>query len=111
MGLGLLPQEMITDELAQGTLQRVLPEWQGAPVPIYAITETRLLHAKTRCFINFIQQQLKHRRLLFIHEYFHHLLMTIKEVTCDFIMFSIFISSFVNTTVTELIDLRSWVGE
>ncbi|WP_305404142.1 LysR family transcriptional regulator [Photobacterium leiognathi] len=62
MGLGLLPQEMITDELAQGTLKRILPEWQGAPVPIYTITETRLLPAKTRCFINFIQQQLEQRR-------------------------------------------------
>ncbi len=59
MGLGLLPQEMITDELAQGTLQRILPDWQSSPVPIYAITETRLLPAKTRCFINFIQNKLK----------------------------------------------------
>ena len=59
MGLGLLPQEMITDELAQGTLQRILPDWQSSPVPIYAITETRLLPAKTRCFINFIQSKLE----------------------------------------------------
>ncbi|EAR54938.1 probable transcription regulator protein [Photobacterium sp. SKA34] len=58
-GLGLLPQEMITDELAQGALQRILPDWQSSPMPIYAITETRLLSAKARCFINFIQNKLE----------------------------------------------------
>lgn len=61
MGLVLLPQEMVNDELNIGALQRVLPEWQGTPVPIYAITETRLLPAKTRCFIDFIQKKLEQR--------------------------------------------------
>jgi hypothetical protein len=30
-----------------GRLRAILPEWEGAPVPVYALTETRLLPAKT----------------------------------------------------------------
>ena len=61
MGLVLMPEEMVSQELLQGLLQRVLPNWQGTPVPIYAITETRLLPAKTRCFIQFMQEKLSRR--------------------------------------------------
>jgi DNA-binding transcriptional LysR family regulator len=56
MGIILTPAEIVADDLANGRLRRVLPQWQGAPVPVYAITETRLLPAKTRCFIEFLRK-------------------------------------------------------
>ncbi|SMY15403.1 LysR family transcriptional regulator [Photobacterium aquimaris] len=59
MGLILMPKEIVAQELEQGKLTHVLPDWKSAAVPIYAITETRLLPAKTRCFIDFLQQQLE----------------------------------------------------
>ena len=55
----LKPNEaMVADELASGRLQRVLPLWQGEPVPVYVITETRLLPAKTQRFIEFLRERL-----------------------------------------------------
>jgi DNA-binding transcriptional LysR family regulator len=55
MGIILMPEEIVADDLANGRLCRLLPQWQGVPVPVYAITETRLLPAKTRCFIEFLR--------------------------------------------------------
>jgi DNA-binding transcriptional LysR family regulator len=39
-------------------LRRVLPAWQGPRAPVYAITETRLLPAKTQRFIEFLRERL-----------------------------------------------------
>jgi len=36
----------------------VKPEWQGAPVSVHALTETRLLPAKTQRFIEFLRERL-----------------------------------------------------
>ncbi|MGV2289889.1 LysR family transcriptional regulator [Trinickia sp. YCB016] len=57
-GIVLMPQEVVADELASGTLRPVLPGWRGTTVSIYAITETRLLPAKTQRFIEFLQGRL-----------------------------------------------------
>lgn len=43
---------------ASGRLRRVLPDWSFAPVQIHAITDTRLLPARTRLFIDFIKERL-----------------------------------------------------
>ena len=51
MGLILMPQAAIADDLTSGKLRRVLPEWHGAPISVHAMTETRLLPAKTQRFI------------------------------------------------------------
>lgn len=56
MGITLLPGDIVTKEVANGALVQVLPDWKGEPVPIYAITETRLLPAKTRCFIDYLKE-------------------------------------------------------
>jgi DNA-binding transcriptional LysR family regulator len=56
MGIILTPEEIVADDLANGRLRRLLPQWQGAPVPVYAITETRLLPAKTRWCIEFLRK-------------------------------------------------------
>lgn len=57
-GIVLLPGEVVAEDVAAGRLQAVLPEWEGAPVPVYAMTETRLLPAKTQRFIEFPGEQL-----------------------------------------------------
>jgi DNA-binding transcriptional LysR family regulator len=57
-GIAMLAEEVVADDLAEGRLRRVLPEWQGTPIPVYAITETRLLPAKTQRFIEFLRERL-----------------------------------------------------
>lgn len=59
-GLGVvgLADAMAEDDVAAGRLRRVLPDWQGAHAPVYAITETRLLPAKTQRFIEFLRERL-----------------------------------------------------
>jgi len=59
MGIAILPEEIVSDELADKRLQRILPQWQGAPTPVFAITETRLLPAKTQRFIEFLRERLR----------------------------------------------------
>ncbi|MEN9887510.1 MAG: hypothetical protein RL758_2088 [Pseudomonadota bacterium] len=58
LGIVLMPEAMVADELVSRRLQRVLPLWQGVPVPVYAMTETRLLPAKTQRFIEFMRERL-----------------------------------------------------
>jgi DNA-binding transcriptional LysR family regulator len=58
-GIALMPEKIASQELADGQLVRVLPEWQGVPISVYAITETRLLPAKTQRFIEFLKSRLK----------------------------------------------------
>ena len=50
----LLPQ-VVEADVQQGLLVPVLPEWYGESLPVYALTATRLLPAKTRCFIDFLR--------------------------------------------------------
>jgi len=58
MGIMLVPEEVVADEVAQGKLRRILPKWHGMPISVYAITETRLLPAKTQRFIDFLRGRL-----------------------------------------------------
>lgn len=58
MGIVLMLEEIVADELASGKLRRIMPEWHGMPMPVYAITETRLLPAKTQRFIEFLRERL-----------------------------------------------------
>ena len=59
LGIIMLPEEVAAEELVAGRLQRVLPEWHGQSTPVYAMTETRLLPAKTQRFIEFLQENLR----------------------------------------------------
>lgn len=54
-GIIQLPEEVVADDVVAGRLRRVLPDWEGTPVPVYAMTETRLLPAKTQVFIEFLR--------------------------------------------------------
>jgi DNA-binding transcriptional LysR family regulator len=54
LGIAMLAEEIVAEDLAGGRLRRVLPEWQATPISVYAVTETRLLPAKTQRFIEFL---------------------------------------------------------
>lgn len=58
MGIAMLAERIVVDDVAGGRLRRVLPNWKATPVPVYAVTETRLLPAKTQRFIDFLHQHL-----------------------------------------------------
>ncbi|MNZ42067.1 HTH-type transcriptional regulator DmlR [compost metagenome] len=60
LGIALLPEGIAADDLRTGLLQPVLPQWQASPIPVYALTETRLLPAKTQRFIEFLREHLEH---------------------------------------------------
>lgn len=61
LGVILLPEGVATEDLAAGRLRPVLTEWYGNPTAVYAITETRLLPAKTLRFVEFLQEKLGQR--------------------------------------------------
>lgn len=58
LGIALLPEKIVAEDLAEGRLRPILPAWEGPPTPVYAMTETRLLPAKTQRFIEFLRQHL-----------------------------------------------------
>ena len=57
-GIALLPASLCREELEAGTLVRVLKSWTAAPLPIYALTATRMMPARTRTFLDFLKSQL-----------------------------------------------------
>lgn len=62
LGVTVLPEEIVAEDVAQGRLRRILPDWEGPPTPVYAITETRLLPAKTQRFIEFLREHLGQKK-------------------------------------------------
>ena len=59
LGIALLPEGIAEQDVVSGTLCRVLPDWHGSSVSVYALTETRLLPAKTQRFIEFLRDKLE----------------------------------------------------
>jgi DNA-binding transcriptional LysR family regulator len=53
-GIILIPKSAIEDELRKNELVPILPQWSANTVSVYAITETKLLPAKVRVFIDFL---------------------------------------------------------
>ena len=58
VGLAVLNNVLALDDVELGRLVRVLPDWSLAPVQVHALTETRLLPARARLFIDFLKAQL-----------------------------------------------------
>lgn len=55
MGIAGLPTFMVADALRDGRLQRVLPEWHGGSLQLYAAMPTRKhVPTRTRAFIDFL---------------------------------------------------------
>lgn len=59
LGIVFLPEHAVEAELTNGSLVRVLSPWVGEPAPIYAVTETKLVPAKTQRFIEFLTGSLR----------------------------------------------------
>lgn len=59
LGIAILAEEIVADDMARGRLRHVLSEWQATPIPVYVVTETRLLPAKTQRFIEFLRERLR----------------------------------------------------
>lgn len=64
-GIALLQAIDAEPDVEAGYLERVLPDWRGSPSPVFIVTTSRLLPAKTRRFIAFasrhLAEQLMHR--------------------------------------------------
>lgn len=57
MGIIVMPEQLVADDVSAGRLRRIMTDWEGDRVPVYAITETRLLPAKTQRFIEFLRER------------------------------------------------------
>lgn len=58
-GVVLLTQDFASEDLEAGRFLRLLPDWAPPDFSAYALTETRLLPAKVRVFIDFLIRNLK----------------------------------------------------
>jgi DNA-binding transcriptional LysR family regulator len=62
MGLGIAPLPVYAATHGrmsrEHSLQRVLPEWSAAALPVYAVFPSRIMPAKTRAFMEFIVPKL-----------------------------------------------------
>lgn len=59
LGVAFISAKMAAQYEASGRLKHILPDWKGQSIPIYALTATRLLPAKTKCFIAFLRSKMK----------------------------------------------------
>lgn len=53
-GIAIVAGDIAPKFLQNGQLRRLLPDWKLGPFPVYAVTDTRLLPAKTRIFLNYL---------------------------------------------------------
>jgi len=61
-GIMMRSQVDVAAELAEGRLERVLPDWQSAPAPIYALfPSARHLSTKVRVFVDALAERLRQR--------------------------------------------------
>ena len=58
-GIAALTKELANDDVDQGRLLPILTNWHLPDISVYALTETRLVPAKVRVFIDFLIQNLK----------------------------------------------------
>ncbi|WP_168879837.1 LysR family transcriptional regulator [Rhizobium sp. P28RR-XV] len=57
LGIAVLAERVAETDVAEGSLQRILSDWEATPIAINAITETRLLPAKTQRFVDFLKER------------------------------------------------------
>ena len=60
-GLGITPLlvfDAMERAIEQSGLVRVLPDWSLTPLPLFALLPSRMLPAKTKAFLDFIQPRL-----------------------------------------------------
>ena len=59
VGIGAMAEAQSQPLTDARSLQRILPDWHAGPFPVYAVTSTRLLPAKTRIFVEFLAERLR----------------------------------------------------
>lgn len=59
LGIALLPSGLAAEDVSAGRLRPIMTDWQGNRMPVYALTETRLLPARTQLFVEFLRKKLK----------------------------------------------------
>jgi DNA-binding transcriptional LysR family regulator len=59
LGIAAADEVMAANYLDRGDLVPVLPGWSIRPVPVYAVTSTKVHPVKTRLFLEFVQKALK----------------------------------------------------
>lgn len=65
MGVGQLVPFSIRDEIKEGKLVRVLPEWKSEPMPIYIVyPQTRHVTNKVRVFVDWVAKLLNRSALV-----------------------------------------------
>lgn len=57
LGISALGQEFAEADVKAGKLKIVLPEWSFKPIPIYAVTTSRLQPARIKVFIDFLVEK------------------------------------------------------
>ncbi|MFL6698596.1 MAG: LysR family transcriptional regulator [Vitreoscilla sp.] len=58
MGIASLTPDLVRDAVASGRLVRVLPQWAMAPLPVHAVTSSRLQPASVKVFVAFLADRL-----------------------------------------------------
>ena len=58
LGIGVLTPDLARDALASGRLVRVLPQWAMTPLPLNAVTASRLQPASAKAFVAFLADRL-----------------------------------------------------
>jgi DNA-binding transcriptional LysR family regulator len=59
-GIAWLPLWLVEEDLAKGRLKRVLPEWLGAPMTVWAVFRVELRNAmRVRALIDALRMQLE----------------------------------------------------
>jgi DNA-binding transcriptional LysR family regulator len=61
IGVAALPLDLVADDVEAGRLRPVLSDWRPPAIPVYALTETRLVPARVRVFIDFLVERLKRK--------------------------------------------------
>ena len=62
MGMAFLPEWLVDNDLAQGTLVRLVPDYAAPPVTLFAVyTSRQYMAPKLRSFIDFLAEQLSDR--------------------------------------------------
>ncbi len=61
LGLGIGPLDVLLaqEHVMAGRMVCVLPEWRFNPVPVFALTTSKIMPAKTRAFLNFLTNRLR----------------------------------------------------
>jgi DNA-binding transcriptional LysR family regulator len=57
-GIALLPEKLCRQDVEAGLLVPLLEGWSAPSVPAYALTATRLMPAKTRAFLDYVEANL-----------------------------------------------------